>query len=240
MFCRKCGTKNPDDARFCRNCGTPMSSGPSVNGGGSVNGGQNGNPTPPPMGQPGAMPRKPKGKRNGAMIAIVAVVVVALVASAVFFTRVIGIGGRSYEDTIEDMVDAMNDADIEEFFDLIPKEVVIYALEQEGYTGSKKELLEQAHELLQNEWNDSLGSNLISAAVDVDYEIQDAQDVKGDELKSLKEEYKEAGVRVSAAKNVSVKFTITALGFSQDTVENIPLIKIRGSWYLDVESLGML
>ena len=56
----------------------------------------------------------------------------------------------------------------------------------------------------------------------------------------LKEEYKEAGVRVSAAKNVSVKFTITALGFSQDTVENIPLIKIRGSWYLDVESLGML
>ena len=221
MFCRKCGTKNPDDARFCRNCGTPMSSGPSVNGGGSVNGGQNGNPTPPPMGQPGAMPRKPKGKRNGAMIAIVAVVVVALVASAVFFTRVIGIGGRSYEDTIEDMVDAMNDADIEEFFDLIPKEVVIYALEQEGYTGSKKELLEQAHELLQNEWNDSLGSNLISAAVDVDYEIQDAQDVKGDELKSLKEEYKEAGVRVSAAKNVSVKFTITALGFSQDTVEKL-------------------
>ena len=82
MFCRKCGTKNPDDARFCRNCGTPMSSGPSVNGGSSVNGGQNGNPTPPPMGQPGAMPRKPKGKRNGAMIAIVAVVVVALVASA--------------------------------------------------------------------------------------------------------------------------------------------------------------
>ena len=218
MFCRKCGTKNPDDARFCRNCGTPMSSGPSVNGGGSVNGGQNGNPTPPPMGQPGAMPRKPKGKRNGAMIAIVAVVVVALIASAVFFTRVIGIGGRSYEDTIEDMVDAMNDADIEAFFDLIPKEVVVYALEQEGYTGSKKELLEQAHELLQNEWNDSLGSNLISAAVDVEYEIQDAQDVKGDELKSLKEEYKEAGVRVSAAKNVSVKFTITALGFSQDTV----------------------
>ena len=196
MFCRKCGTKNPDDARFCRNCGTPMSSGPSVNGGGSMNGGQSGNPTPPPMGQPGTMPRKPKGKRNGAMIAIVAVVVVALIASAVFFTRVIGIGGRSYEDTIEDMVDAMNDADIEEFFDLIPKEVVVYALEQEGYTGSKKELLEQAHELLQNEWNDSLGSNLISAAVDVDYEIQDAQDVKGDELKSLKEEYKKAGVRV--------------------------------------------
>ena len=63
MFCRKCGTKNPDDARFCRNCGTPMSSGPSVNGGGSMNGGQSGNPTPPPMGQPGTMPRKPKGKR---------------------------------------------------------------------------------------------------------------------------------------------------------------------------------
>ena len=53
-------------------------------------------------------------------------------------------------------------------------------------------------------------------------------------------EFRTGTVRVSAAKNVSVKFTITALGFSQDTVENIPLIKIRGSWYLDVESLGML
>ena len=201
MFCRKCGTKNPDDARFCRNCGTPMSSGPSVNGGGSVNGGQIREIRHRRRWDSRERcRRKPKGKRNGAMIAIVAVVVVALIASAVFFTRVIGIGGRSYEDTIEDMVDAMNDADIEAFFDLIPKEVVVYALEQEGYTGSKKELLEQAHELLQNEWNDSLGSNLISAAVDVDYEIQDAQDVKGDELKSLKEEYKEAGVRVSAAK----------------------------------------
>ena len=49
---------------------------------------------------------------------------------------------------------------------------------RKGYTGSKKGTSEQAHELLQNEWNDSLGSNLISMAVDVDYEIQDAQDVK--------------------------------------------------------------
>lgn len=239
MFCRKCGAKNPDDAKFCSKCGAPMSSGMSMNSGGSANGGQNGNPTPMP-GQPGAMPRKPKGKRNGAVIAIVVVLVVVLLASTIFVGRMLGIGGRSYEKTIDEMVDAMNDADIEAFFKLIPKDVIIYALEQEGYTGSKKELLEQAHELIQNEWNDSLGSNLISAAVDISYEIQDAEDIKGDELKSLKEEYKEAGVKVSAAKNVSVKFTIEAFGYSQDSVENIPLIKIRGSWYLDIESLGML
>ncbi len=239
MFCRKCGTKNPDDARFCRNCGTPMSSGPSVNGGGSMNSGQGGNPTPP-MGQPGMMPRKPKGKRNGVIIAIIAVLVVSLIASAVFFSHIIGIGGRSYEDTIDEMVDAVNDADIEAFLKLIPKEVILYVLEQEGYTGSKKELLEQAQELLQNEWNNSQGSALISEAVDVEYEILDAEDVKGDELKSLKEEYKQAGVRVSAAKNVSVRFTIEAFGFSQDTTQNIPLVKVRGSWYLDVEALGVL
>ena len=81
-------------------------------------------------------------------------------------------------------------------------------------------------------WNDSLGSNLISTAVDVDYEIQDAQDVKGDELKSLKEEYKEV-VSVSIGCQERYVNTINASpGFSQDTVENIPLIKIRGSWYL--------
>ncbi len=235
MFCRKCGTENPDDARFCSNCGEQMSSGISMDNG------QQENPTPPPMGQPVQMPsHKPKGKRNGAVVAIVAVVVVALIASAVFFTRVIGIGGRSYEDTIDEMVEAVNDADIEAFLNLVPKKVIIHMLEQEGYTGSKKELLEQAQELLQNEWNNSQGSALISEAIDVDYEILDAEDIKGDDLKSLKKEYKEAGVRVSAAKNVSVKFTIDAFGFSQDMIQNVPLIKVRGSWYLDVESLGML
>ena len=233
MFCRKCGTENPNDARFCSNCGTPMSSGVAMDNG------QSENPTSTAE-RPEPMPRKPKGKHSGVIIAIVAVLVVSLIASAVFFTRVIGIGGRSYEDTIDEMVEAVNDADIEAFLKLIPKEVIIHVLEQEGYTGSKKELLEQAQELLQNEWNNSQGSTLISEAVDVDYEILDAEDVKGDALDSLKEEYKAAGVRVSAAKNVSVRFTIEAFGFSQDTIQNVPLIKVRGSWYLDVESLGVL
>ncbi len=25
MFCQKCGTKNPDNGKFCRNCGTELS-----------------------------------------------------------------------------------------------------------------------------------------------------------------------------------------------------------------------
>lgn len=29
MYCRHCGTKNPDTARFCNNCGNPMNSAPS-------------------------------------------------------------------------------------------------------------------------------------------------------------------------------------------------------------------
>ncbi len=27
MFCQKCGTKNPDNGKFCRNCGTDLGSG---------------------------------------------------------------------------------------------------------------------------------------------------------------------------------------------------------------------
>lgn len=30
MFCQKCGTKNPDNGKFCRNCGTDLGNGPNA------------------------------------------------------------------------------------------------------------------------------------------------------------------------------------------------------------------
>lgn len=32
MYCPNCGTKNPDDAKFCENCGAPMNAGQSSSG----------------------------------------------------------------------------------------------------------------------------------------------------------------------------------------------------------------
>lgn len=238
MFCRKCGTKNADDARFCSHCGAPMN---TVQPGTMP--GMNGRPVGPAGQRPGGtMPMGPQKKKSGHrrvwIIAIVAVIIVAVIASAIFIRG--KIVGRSYEKTIDQMAEAINDADLGELMDLIPEDVIVYALEQEGYTGSKKEILDKATALLEDKWDGSLGSKLLGAAVDVTYEIEDTEDIKGDGLDYIKEVYKEADVKVSAAKNVEVQFTVKALGLSKDTTQQIPLIKVGRSWYLDVISMGDL
>lgn len=64
------------------------------------------------------------------------------------------------------------------------------------------------------------------------------EDVKGDTLKELRETYRTKGVKVSGAKFAEVELTITVderdASFSQD----ISLIKVGRSWYLDMNSMG--
>lgn len=53
MFCKKCGSENPDGAKFCRKCGAPLTSGET---GGQQNyernSGNQGQQTPPPYTPP--------------------------------------------------------------------------------------------------------------------------------------------------------------------------------------------
>lgn len=227
MFCRKCGTKNADNAKFCAACGAPMTPvNPGANPGANPAGG---------MGQ--GVPMQKKTGNHAGIIVIAAVVIVALLASFLFFG--VGIGGRSYKKTIDQMVEAMNDGDLGEFVDLIPEDAIVYAMKQEGYEGSKKELLKEAEDLLGEDWEDALGS-VAGAVVDVDYEIKDKEDIKGDDLDYIKEQYKEADVKVSAAMKVNVKFTVKAFGLNNDTTQEVPLIKVGRSWYLDLASMGGL
>ena len=240
MFCRRCGTKNSDDARFCVHCGAPMGNpAPGGQSGGNVRpGGNDMNWQPGGSGQ--NAPRKRSGAPKAGIIAIVVVVLLALLGSAVFFGFGIGIGGRSYKKTIDELADAMDDGDVEELLDLIPKDVIVYALKQEGYTGSDKEILSQAHQMIQEQWSNSYGSAVLGIALDVSYEITGTENIKGDELSSLKDQYKEMDVRVSAAKRVTVDFTLDMAGMKTNNTQTLTLIKVGRSWYLDVTSMGNL
>ncbi len=69
----------------------------------------------------------------------------------------------------------------------------------------------------------------------------DAEDIKGDELRELKEDYiDDYGIKIKAAKDVYVNLKITVNGEESAQPMVIPVVKIGGKWYIDVENLGSI
>lgn len=226
MFCERCGAQNEDGARFCRNCGAQMDGGVAMQGV-PVQG--------IPMQEASVPAPAPKPKnRKVAIIAGVAIVVVAAILLGVFL-----LGGRSYEKTIEKFVDAQFHADAGAIFDLIPKKMISYVMEEAGYDADKFDaMIEDLNEEIQEqmEYLDAL----LGEEWKLDYKIQETEDVTGDRLDRIKENHREAGVKVSAAKIAEVELTISAGDFEQSNTMNIALVKVGRSWYLDVTSMGSL
>lgn len=75
MFCQKCGKENPDDTKFCGGCGAAI--------------GENSNSQPAPLQQPAAKPKK----KNGCLVAILAVVGVIVLFAII--GNLAGKGGTS-------------------------------------------------------------------------------------------------------------------------------------------------
>ena len=171
------------------------------------------------------------------MTAIAAVIILILVGSFIF-------GGRSYKKTIDLFVKySVSEADVKMVFDkLIPSKVIDYALEDAGQSRSDyRRDIKKANEDLQN------NIKQIEKQYDVkwknckvSYEIVDVETLKGDDLADIKELYKEdIGLKVSGAKQVELEITIridddTEVTNSQD----IDLVKVGRSWYLDMPSMG--
>lgn len=86
---------------------------------------------------------------------------------------------------------------------------------------------------------DSLDSYL-GEGWEVSYEILDDVNVNGDDLEDIKDGYEDADIKVSAAKNVEIEVTVTAGETESSNTQDISLIKVGRSWYIDVMSMGNL
>lgn len=210
MFCGKCGTKNEDNAEFCRNCGSKLKNSTTI-----------------------TIPTQDDKNRKIGMIAVAVAAVVIIILGIFLF------GGRSYKSTVKKFVNAQFDGNAEAIFDLLPKKMLDYALEQDGYDSNDLDkLIDDANEELQ-EQIDSLDSYL-GEGWKVSYEILDDENVKGDDLEDIKDGYEDADLKVSAAKNVELEVTVTAGDTESSNTQDISLIKVGRSWYIDVMSMGNL
>lgn len=231
MFCGKCGMKNHDNAMFCSGCGAELNRAQMA---GNNSAPMYGNNPAPMYGNNPAYAASPDGKnRKKSIILIAAIAVIAIAFVAVVF------GGRSYKKTIDKYVEASYEGDVETILELLPKKVMVYALEDEGYDYDElDEFIEDASEELEYQLDrikKYLGDNW-----KVTHKIVDVEDVIGDDLEYLQDDYEELDVKVSAAKNVEVDITIKIGNEEYTDSMYVSVIKVGRSWYLDIDSMGSL
>ncbi len=225
MFCRKCGTQNPDHAAYCKNCGAPLS--------GQKKTPSPASPKPPvqrqpqPQQHPAPKKKRPLNKK----------IIVAVIAVAIFVLGFFLFGGRSYKATVKQYVNAQFEIDIAKVFKLVPKGVLEYAMEEEGVE-DLDELLEEASDAAQDQID--YIERYLGEDWEISYEIVSAEKMSKKELEQLKKTYKKFDVKVSAARDVELELTIKAGETERSTSMDFSVIKVGRSWYLDVDSLGDL
>lgn len=233
MFCGKCGFKCDDNAMFCTNCGAKV-------GGAQPDGNTQAADSAQPAGNVQPVGRGGANGNNGNSgnsnrnrkvgIAAVAIVAVVFIVAAIKIVTMFGGGG--YEEPIDRFFAILTGSEkIDTFTELIPKKMIKNRLKEDGYS--------------MEEFTDELTDNirpLVKQIKDykVSYEIVSAEKVTGAELDSLKEEYKYQGVEISAAKDVTVSVKVEYRGDTEKDTQEIRVIKVNHSWYLDVFWFGGL
>ena len=206
MFCERCGTQNPETAKYCRNCGAELKKS------------NNRKPT-------FTVPNHSTPKNIGMIAVIAAVLVVVLLGVGLF-------GGRSYKTTIKKYVKASFAADTETIVKLFPDKVIKYALEEsdydvEDFQDLKYELSEQLQDQMST-LDDYMGEGWKFS-----YEITNDEIVEGDDLDDIKKGYEEANFKISAARNVEIEISIKGDKNEETVPMEIALIKSGRNWYLD-------
>lgn len=214
MFCGKCGMQNEDGAEFCAGCGTRFDNGQSVS---------------EPVVQSGA-PSSTDNNRKIGIIAVAAAGVVLLLLLVLVFS------GRGWKKTVKQYMNAMFKGDVKKIVKLIPDKVIDEAMDEEGWDKDdfNDEIKDLSKEIQDTyEWLEELYDGKLKLS----YEIDDVDDIKGDELEDLQDHYDdEYDVKVSAAKLVEIEMTMKVGKEKETTDMELQLIKVGRSWYIDVEN----
>ena len=211
MFCGKCGTKNADDATFCTGCGAKLNGMQVTKRDISV-----------------AVNTNDKNRKVGIIVVgVIAVIVIGLII-ALF-------GGRSYKSTVNKFVNASMEADAKAIVSLIPDKVIDYIMDEEEYE-DEDEMLDDLEEELRNQID--YIERYFGEDWKVSHEILSVEEVTGDDLDDLKDDYEDMAIKVSAAKTVEVQLTVKAGETESSNSMDVSVIKVGRSWYLDMESMG--
>lgn len=188
LYCGKCGTENPDGSRYCRACGAPLGDAQAGTAAAVV-----------PVTSAGASRRH---RAVGiAAVAAVAVAVVLLVTSL--------LGGRGYEETVEDFLDAAFSGDAHGILDTLPIKVL------EDYAdknGMDVEAFYSEVDRLSQDLADELGAmpSYFGDQLSMDYEILGAESVSGEDLAQIQESYDAFDAEVREAKIVRIRLSFSA------------------------------
>lgn len=257
MYCSKCGTKNEDDAKFCVECRNPLgtssdttstSSSSSVSSSNSwfysvsdsLDGGNEGKketvvpPTPPKSSTSYVPPVPPKKTSvtsskgvniNNNLVKIIGLIAVIVVI--VVGVMVSGITKPGCEKAVDKFMKSMLvTCDAYDALDIFPK----FFIDSYGRSTLVKTLEKGCNELK---------NNAESENIEISYKISGSEDVSSNELQSKKEYYSNThNVIIKDAKNVNV--ILSADGKTETETISIPMIKIDGSWYIDVQGGGWL
>ena len=212
MFCSKCGHPVDDGAAVCGNCGSAVEA-PVASDGGIV---------------------APKGKmlinfRDPKTIGIIAGAV------AVFLLLFLVFGGQSYKSAVNNMLDGIFDGDGSKIMKALPDEVIDAMADESGM--SKREMTEFLEENL-GEVVEQL-NYYVGDDWSVSHKITGTRSYDLSDMRYIREDYEEIGVKVKDAKIVEVELTIKAFGMSETTDMEIGVIKVGGSWYVDVQNFDM-
>lgn len=212
MFCSKCGHPVDDDAAVCGNCGSAVEA-PVASDGGIV---------------------APKGKmlinfRDPKTIGIIAGAVAVILLLFLMF------GGQSYKSAVNNMLDGIFDGNGNKIMKALPDEVIEAMADESGMT--KREMTEYLEENL-GEVVEQL-NYYVGDDWSVSHKITGTSSYDMSEMRYIREDYEEIGVKIKEAKIVEVELTIKAFGMSETTDMEIGVIKVGGSWYVDVQNFDM-
>ena len=210
MFCGQCGNKNPEDSKFCHECGAILTSDELTL-------------------------SKIKSDNKNRKIGIIAFTIGIIIASALLLYF---LTGRSYKATIDQYFNAQFNADAEAIIELFPEKTYDYILEEAGYDDDEfDEFIDEGNEVLLDMLNDL--EKYAGKDYDISYFISSIKNINGVKFDKLKDDYQDMDIKISDAKTIelTIQYYI-GTEMNKQTERNqtisISVIKIGHSWYLDI------
>ena len=211
MFCGQCGTPNIDSARFCLSCGAQL---------------QPSQPDPAPA--PAEAPQSPAPAKRSHKKLVIWLIVLSLVIAAGATGACLALRKNTPRKVVLAAMDAVYAADADVLFDLLPAEI----LEEQfggrnGQKAAKRQLQESLDELVKS-------INNTVEEFELEYDVIHVQKLPDAAFQLLQEEYEdEYNCQIDAAKEVTIKQSITYEDAYQVQTMVYNVVKIDGKWYLD-------